>query len=113
MGARLSAARRTMRPNRALVLCTLRRRYDGYTVAGALCGFLSELPSPGLVPPVVVDTMARAIELHAANGSEPLLNALREAVSAIGDIERAHFHALLWLLTQACCVRVPAPEGHQ
>jgi hypothetical protein len=57
--------------------------------------------------------MARAIELHAANGTEPLLNALREAVSAIGDIERAHFHALLWLLTQACCVRVPAPEGHQ
>ena len=49
----------------------------------------------------MVDTMARAIELHAANGTEPLLNALREAVSAIGDVERAHFHALLWLLTQA------------
>ena len=78
-----------------------------------MCGFLSELPSPGLVPPVVVDTMAQAIELHAANGTGPLLDALREAVSAIGDIERAHFHALLWLLTQAYCVRVPAPKGHK
>jgi hypothetical protein len=34
-------------------------------------------------------------------GTEPLLKALRKTVSAIGEVERAHFHALLWLLTQA------------
>ena len=89
----------------------LRCRYDGYTVAGALCSFLAELPSPGLVPPAAVDRMRQAIEQWQRSsqatvpvpdaGTESLLKALRKTVSAIGEVERAHFHALLWLLTQA------------
>ena len=95
----------------ALHCAALHCRYDGYTVAGALCSFLAELPSPGLVPPAAVDQMRQAIEQWQRSsqatvpvpdaGTEPLLKALRKTVSAIGEVERAHFHALLWLLTQA------------